>query len=112
MASQGTERYWRTEFARSPSLPPELQAQSKENVGLSRRDVETAVAASVPSSCHRRAIATSTSPTPSCRPILGKRRGSVGSTSGSIYARPARVIGVVRIRAFRNEQDASFGVRS
>jgi hexosaminidase len=40
--------YWRSEIALPPSLPPEVRAQAEANVALSRRDVETAVAASVP----------------------------------------------------------------
>jgi hexosaminidase len=41
-------QYWYTEIALPPSLPPEVRAQSEANLALSRRDVETAVAASVP----------------------------------------------------------------
>jgi hexosaminidase len=41
-------QYWRSEIALPTSLPPEVRAQSEVNVALSRRDVETAVAASVP----------------------------------------------------------------
>jgi hexosaminidase len=41
-------QYWRSEIALPPSLPPEVRAQSEANVALSRRDVEAAVAASVP----------------------------------------------------------------
>jgi hexosaminidase len=39
-------QYWYTEIARA--LPPEAQARAEANIALSRRDVETAVAASVP----------------------------------------------------------------
>jgi hexosaminidase len=41
-------QYWRSQIALPPSLPPEFRAQSEANLTLSRRDVETAVAASVP----------------------------------------------------------------
>jgi hexosaminidase len=41
-------QYWRSEIALPATLPPEVRAQSEANVALSRRDVETAVAASVP----------------------------------------------------------------
>jgi hexosaminidase len=41
-------QYWLSDVARPASLPPELRAQMDADVALSRRDVETAVAASVP----------------------------------------------------------------
>jgi hexosaminidase len=41
-------QYWYTEIALLPSLPPEVRAQAEANLAMSRRDVETAVAASVP----------------------------------------------------------------
>src|SRR5262245_58408135 len=41
-------QYWRSEIALPPSLPPEVRAQAEADVALSRRDVETAVAAFVP----------------------------------------------------------------
>jgi hexosaminidase len=41
-------QYWRSEIALPASLPSEVRAQSEANVALSRRDIETAMAASVP----------------------------------------------------------------
>jgi hexosaminidase len=41
-------QYWRSEIALPASSPPEVRAQAEANLALSRRDVETAVAAAVP----------------------------------------------------------------
>jgi hexosaminidase len=41
-------QYWFSDIAPPASLPPEVRAQMDADVALSRRDVETAVAASVP----------------------------------------------------------------
>ena len=41
-------QYWLTEIALPASLPPEVRAQMDADLALSRRDVETAVAASAP----------------------------------------------------------------
>jgi hexosaminidase len=41
-------QYWLTEIARPASLPPEVRAQADEELAMSRRDVQAAVAASVP----------------------------------------------------------------
>ena len=41
-------QYWLTDIARSASLPPEVRAQVDEELAMSRRDVQAAVAASVP----------------------------------------------------------------
>src|SRR5262249_42297629 len=41
-------QYWFSDVARPASLPPELRAQMDADAALSRRDVEAAVAASVP----------------------------------------------------------------
>jgi hexosaminidase len=41
-------QYWFTDIALLPSLPPEVRAQMAGDVATSRRDVEAAVAASVP----------------------------------------------------------------
>jgi hexosaminidase len=41
-------QYWLSDIALPASLPPEVRAQMDADVALSRRDVETAVAASVP----------------------------------------------------------------
>jgi hypothetical protein len=41
-------QYWYTEIALAASLPAEVRAQAQANLAMSRRDVETAVAASVP----------------------------------------------------------------
>jgi hexosaminidase len=41
-------QYWLTEFARSPSLPPDARAELDEELAMSRRDLRAAVAASVP----------------------------------------------------------------
>jgi hexosaminidase len=41
-------QYWLSDIARPASLPPELRAQMDAEVATSRRDIETAVAASVP----------------------------------------------------------------
>jgi hexosaminidase len=41
-------QYWLTEIALPASLPPEVRAQMDADLALSRRDVETAVAAAVP----------------------------------------------------------------
>jgi hexosaminidase len=41
-------QYWFSDIALPASLPPEVRAQMDADVALSRRDVETAVAASVP----------------------------------------------------------------
>jgi hexosaminidase len=41
-------QYWFSDIALTASLPPEVRAQMDANVAMSRRDVETAVAASVP----------------------------------------------------------------
>ena len=41
-------QYWLTEIVRSVSLPPQARAQADEELAMSRRDVQAAVAASVP----------------------------------------------------------------
>jgi hexosaminidase len=41
-------QYWFSDIALAASLPPEVRAQMDADVAMSRRDVETAVAASVP----------------------------------------------------------------
>jgi hexosaminidase len=41
-------QYWLTDITRSASLPPEARAQVDEELAMSRRDVQAAVAASVP----------------------------------------------------------------
>ena len=48
LGAGGTIQYWYTEIALAGSLPPEVRAQAEANLAMSRRDVETAVAASVP----------------------------------------------------------------
>jgi hexosaminidase len=48
LAPDDVIQYWYTEIALPASLPPEVRAQAGANLALSRRDVETAVAASVP----------------------------------------------------------------
>ncbi len=48
LGSDDIIQYWFTDIALRPSLPPQVRAQMDADLALSRRDVQTAAAASVP----------------------------------------------------------------
>jgi hexosaminidase len=73
-------QYWYTEIALPASLPPEVRAQAAANLARSRRDVETAVAASVPVivSPLRRCYLDVPYAEPPADPAQAERHGRVG----------------------------------
>ncbi len=95
-------QYWYTEIALAASWPPEVRAQAEANLAMSRRDVETAVAASAPvivsplSHCYLDVPYAE----PSADPAQAERQGRVGlrlhspkSVAESFDWEPAEALG-------------------
>ena len=95
-------QYWLSDFALAESLPPEVRAQKDADLAMSRRDVEAAVAASVPlivsplSHCYLDVPYAE----PSADPGQAERQGRVGlqlyspkTVAGSFDWEPTEVLG-------------------